>query len=580
MYRQNDKMRTRLASLGFAMALEPVPNLKEYDLDAMNDEGGINGDYYGTSGTSLRKTTSSHTAGRSAHTSGDVATAPSSPFLQRPLKRQRVDSPLPNNMQIEPPSSRDAMPPPQKPVSGMRSVRKIFPTLRKKFSGGRPTQGPQYISRTNYDPHMDGDSQWNGSKYGSVMDSQVSIHQDDTRSESPYMSGALPVEQFSNGANSRPSKMLSSMGVNNDGPEFTFSAPSPAKMASRGDGHHPVQLPTEPSYIRLMDGLSGDVGVELGLKDPRAGDSDIHRTSDWSGQVNSYTQDPRDHGRIEDQENWRRGPPSHHPPSLGKLLSADNRLETVQRNRTDHHHDRTFQELAHNPTTPAPRRYQQHGHQIENVVSPYAESGNRNTGHFSRPRIAETKDSSNHSGAYQSRRPRMIAPERNWREPRGLNGLSFFDSPVISGHQYSQRDQERTQISRSPPSRQWQSRNLTSGGFITRPDAEQSPSFRDSAYGSSRNRPIDTKEQHMQSSSASPFPSFSRSSYSRPGQLLSTMPSIVSGRSPVRTRPQWDALQRIGVRSSRHEFTKNTANSYAAPSRNTFSSAGRRSVRR
>jgi hypothetical protein len=45
LHRQNDKMRTRLASLGFAMALEPVPNLKGFDLDLMNDEGGINGDY-------------------------------------------------------------------------------------------------------------------------------------------------------------------------------------------------------------------------------------------------------------------------------------------------------------------------------------------------------------------------------------------------------------------------------------------------------------------------------------------------------------------------------------------------------
>lgn len=562
------------------MALEPVPNLKGYDLDAMNDEGGINGDYYGTSGTSLRKTTSSHTAGRSAHTSGNVVTAPLSPFVQRPLKRQRVDSPLPDNMQIEPPSSRNAMPPPQEHVSRMRSVRKIFPSLRKKFSNGRSAQALEHTPRHSEDTHMVGDGQWNSTRYGSVIGSQASTQHDNCRNESPYMSGALPIERPSQGASSRPPKLLSNMGVDNDGPGFTLRAPSPVKVSKRGESHHPVQLPTEPSYMRLMDGLSGDVGVELGLKDPRESDFNTYRSPKGVGQAHPYSREPRSYENVEDRENWRPEFSSRHQKSHGPFFSTGNCVESVQQNRTDYQGGRAFEESAHNPVTPAPRRNQQPGQQIESVVSPYIESSNRNMQHFSNRRNAETKASSNHSVGSRSQRLHMIAPEPIWREPRGLNGLSFFESPVISGQRYSQRIQERRQIDRPPPSRQYQSRNLTSKGFITRPEAEQSPFFRDSAYGSIRDRPVHVNQPHLQSSSAIPIPSFHRSSYSRSAQVLSTMPSIVSGRYPVRTQPQWDALQRVGVRSSRHEFSKDTGNAYAAPTRNLFSSAGRRSVRR
>jgi len=567
-------MRERLASVGFAMQLEPVPNLKRFNLDLINDDGGINGDYYGTSGTTLRnKTTSSHTAGRSAHTSGNVAVAPSSP---RPPKRQRVDSPLPDNMQIDSPSSRDAMPPPSKTVSRMRSVRKMFPTLRKKFSSGRSTQASKYDIHSGEDIHMDEDRQWDDRTYGSVR----SVRGSERHEGTPYMTGALPVGDALYGASTRGSQLLSSIGVNNDEPNFTFRAPSPVKMDRRGNSHQSVQLPTEPSYIRLMDGLSGEVGVELGLKDPRGSISNSYPPGDAAWPSNSYDHDQHRYGEM-DQENWRPDLPSKQQVPHGQSLPKGYRLSAVQPDRTDHRYDRTFQEMAHNPMTPAPRKFQQPSHQIENVVSPYIESNNHNATQFSKPRMAETQDSSNHFAAYRSPRPRVIAPEPDWREPRGLNGLSFFESPVISrSHRQPQRVQEQHQINRPPPSRQYQSRNLTSKGFITRPMAEQSPFFRDSAYGSSRDRPSPNSQQHVQSSNAIPFASFSRSTYSRPSQVPSAMPPIVSERSQVRTQPQWDALQRVGVRSSRHDFGQNAGNAHGGSAPNFFPGVGRRSVRR
>jgi hypothetical protein len=555
-------MKKRLASLGFTMALEPVPNLRGYDLDAINDDGGINGDYYGTSGTSLRDITSSHTAGRSAgrsaQTAGNAATVPSSPFVQRPPKRQRVDSPLPNNMHIEQPCSRDAMPPPQKTVSRMHSVRKIFPTIRKKFSGSS-TKEPQYKPRNKAeDVHMYEDEHWNDQAIVTANDSHVSMSQDDYRSGTPYMSGALPVEQPPQSSNHRGSQLLSSVGADHDQADFTFRASSPVKLSKGSNSRHQVQqLPSEPSYLRLMDGLSQDNEIELGLKDPRDSAPSNYRTMDEERQVMPYSQDPRRFKELNMCESWGQRPMSHSHMPRGSSFQTRSDLSAAHRIQTDNNHNRVRHGTTWNPVTPAPRSYQQSGHQAESVVSPYVERNNRNTPHLSISRITEPQDSSKRSAVYRSQRPRMIEHESDWCEPRQLNALSFFESPVISRHPSPQRSHTRQYIERPPPSRHYQSRNLDSSGFITRPPPENSPFFRDSAYGSSRDRPTYSGQQYMHSNSGIPFPSLNRSFHARTGQVPSAMPPIVSTGSPVRTQPQWDALQRMGVRSSRHVYSRN-----------------------
>ncbi|KAL1797313.1 hypothetical protein ACET3X_003919 [Alternaria dauci] len=270
---QNGRMQERLRQLGFAMALEPIPNFEGIDPHAFDSDEALP---KGTRqpGAKLRTTASSHTAGRSAHTTGRLGTASSSSFIQRPLKRQRLDSPLPNKMQIDPPSSRDAMPPPPKPMSRMQSMRKMLPSFRKKSSTGRsnPIVGDAF--EDNDDVQMYDNAHWRDAGAD-----RRSGH-DGFRGETPCMSGALPVEQSFQVSDPRDSQPLPSTGLYDNQSDFTCRTSSLVKSDKQANGHRPVHLPTERSYIRLMDGLSSDNGVELGLKDPRMQPNTTDRTSE------------------------------------------------------------------------------------------------------------------------------------------------------------------------------------------------------------------------------------------------------------------------------------------------------------
>jgi hypothetical protein len=569
-------MQKRLAQLGFAMPLEPVPNFKEIDLHAFDSDEAFPGDHLGDSGASLRKTASSHTAGRSAYTSGRAETAPSSPFIQRPLKRQRLDSPLPGNMQVDYPPSRDAMPPPPKPMSRMQSMRKIFPSLRKKFSNGRSTPVVEEISEGNGDIQMYDNGHWQNT------DDSRGPTQDGFRSETPYMSGALPVEQSAQVADPRGSQFLTGVGVPDNRSDFTFRASSPVKMHKQENGHRPVQLPTEPSYIRLMDGLSRDNGVELGLKDPRENLVRDYRDDSRNRQVMHGHQDHNEPQEMESEKRWGLGHPFMHQSPFGSSVSVDVHQNPPTYHKTDGYGTRAYNQPALGPATPAPRRHHNPGHQIESVVSPFFRSSQNQAPVHSRPSLAEPQDSSNRSAAFPSRRPKMNDPQPGWREPRGLNGLSFFDSPVNSRNEPIITHQGRSivELEATPSSRHYQSRHLDSRGFITRPEAGHSPYVRESAYGFSQDRPSYSRQAPRYSQAAISLPSFNRSSVSRIRQVPSSMPSIISSQSPARTQPQWESLQRAGVRSSRSTFGSIAGNTFAAPSRTLFSSAGRRNVRR
>lgn len=572
-------MQQRLASLGFGMALEPVPNnFKALDPHALDDEDGYDGHYPDDSGASLRKTASSRTVGRSAHTSGN-ASGPSSPFMQRPLKRQRLESPLPSNMQVDQPASRDAMPPPQKPMSRMQSVtRKIIPTLRKKFSNNTritPVVDNRYTS--------DGDIPMYGNGHSESAAYVQPVDDRQYRGETPYMSGALPVDRPLQLSDPRGSQLLSGIGVENDRPDFTFRAPSPVRISKQNGGHQPVQLPNEPSYIRLLDGLSRDNGMELGLKDPRRSESHTHQNDAYhSGngtrQVIPYGGSQQRCEEVDDQEYEVNG---HLYPSRqlgGHYSSASRSQEPSHASYADGFISRAYQDPRYHPTTPAPRRESQPNHHADSVVSPFVKSNHPNPPVFFQSRIAEPQDSSHRFVAYPSRKFPTNQSQAGWHEPRSLNGLSFFESPVNSRNQPIQYDSEQ-RAARPSPTQQHQSRNLNSQGFIMRPESGQSPFFRDSAYGLSRDRPS-YPQQQAPSQPSIPYPAYNRSSYTRAGHLPSTMPSIVSGRTPVCTQPQWKALQRMGVRSSRHEFSNVAGNTFEGPKRQLFSSAGRQRVRR
>ncbi|CAO2658497.1 Nn.00g062200.m01.CDS01 [Neocucurbitaria sp. VM-36] len=570
---QNDKMKRRLASLGFAMALEPVPNFKGLDPNTFDSDEAFPSDCSGGYSALPRKTASSHTAGRSAHTSGQALAAPSSPFTQRPFKRQRVDSPLPNKMQVDPLNSRDAMPPPPKPMSRMHSVRKMFPTLRKKLSHGRSA------------PALDSDLQGNDDvqihdkEYWQNADRNRPSPRNRGRSETPYMSGALPVETTARPASSRESPMLSTKGINRDTSDFTFRASSPIKMDISSKEHRPVQLPTEPSYIRLMDGLSHDSGIELGLKDPRQSPTRSYHDDDTDRQV-MYSLQARQLSEEQPLKRWGFGHPFLHQSPHGHSPSVNGRVKTPSSNQTNGFTSRAYNEPNLESFTPAPRRHQQPGHQIESVVSPFFKNSHRRAPGSPRTGFAEYQDSSNRSGASRSQRQKMNQVQAGWHEPRSLNGLSFFDSPVISRnepiqHSYYQRNAEPITLSRNG-----HGRSFDPIGFNNEPEGEKALFVSNSVYESTRKRPSYSRPTPPSFRSAAPFSSSRRAPEPRTAQFPSAMQSTFSTRSPVRNQPQWGYLQRVGVRSSRHTFDDSGGNTFDGPTGHLFSRASRHSVRR
>ncbi|KAG9190554.1 hypothetical protein G6011_08642 [Alternaria panax] len=572
---QNGRMQERLRQLGFAMALEPIPNFKGIDPHAFDSDVPLPEDI-GLSGAKLRTTTSSHTAGRSAHTIGRLGTASSGSFIQRPMKRQRLDSPLPNNMQVDVPSSRDAMPPPPKSISKMQSMRKMLPSFRKKSSMDRSNQITDNAFEDN------GDVQMYDSGYWRDIEIDRRPGRDDFCGEKPYMSGALPVEQSSQVSNLRLSQPRPSMGLQGSQSEFTFRTSSPVKLDKQSTDHRPVHLPTERSYIRLMDGLSSDNGVELGLKDPRRQSNTTYRGNNEIRQVpHAYLNEDNLQG-VDYDKRWNFGHPFMHQSPVGSSTFVD-----VRNYPLSHHQTNGFSNRAHNisdtgPATPAPRWQQHRGRQIESVVSPYFRNSHNQLQIYSSPSRAEPQDSSNHSGGYQSQRSRMNRPKAGWVEPRSLNALSFFDSPVDSRNEPIEVDHRRrlVELASTLSSQQYSRRHLDSRGFITRPETGRLLYTNDGAYSSPHNRTSYDRKAPIYPQAAIDVPSVHRLSHSRIGQVPSTMPSIITSRSSARAQPQWDNLQRAGVRSSRNAFGSASGSSHAVPSKDVFPSPGRRSVRR
>lgn len=535
MSRQNEKMRERLASLGFAMALEHIPNHSQITSNHLDEVESIAG-AYAEDNRRFQESSSTHTAGRSAHNSrnGHIGT----PFTSsdRPFKRQRVDSPLPDDMQVDLPSSRDAMPPPPKPVSRIRSVRGLIPTLRKKFSNTRrSTKGHQ-----NSDVQMHDQRHWRDA--GSSRDDNVTSRlQHDGRSETPYMTGALPL-----GAGSQRHHT----GVS----EFTFRASSPVKMDVEQGNHKPVQLPKGPSCLNFMGGL--DNGFELGLRDPRQNASGSHSIDHTLGLSVTAPRSQRQTQEIDSQQRWGLGHafPQQSPNGLLKLASQ----ESTSPN--DHFSRAQYDQFVDNAS---PLPIHQPVRQIESVVSPFFGSH-----HFEGPtvpqfRITETKTSSTRSGAYRSQgRPTSQQISANCCEPRSSNSLSFIDSPLDSNNEPIIH-QGHHKSSQHKSNQSHKAYDTYSYGFAQRPDTKRPPYIQDSAYGSSMH---DTPRipHRQEPRSVLPFSSTRRASTSRVRQLPSAMPPVVSSHSPIRNQTHWETLQRAGVRSSRRTYNNIRGNTINA----------------
>ncbi|KAF2872756.1 hypothetical protein BDV95DRAFT_543035 [Massariosphaeria phaeospora] len=352
---QNDRMRERLASLGFQMALEPLAYHKQqFPID---ENGEFIGDMPDASGEALQRTGSSHTMGRSGHASAEYAPSSSSPQMARPLKRQRMDSPLTgHNIHAAPPSSRDLMPPPAKPPSRMRSFRKLIPSIRKKISSGRASPAPNLgRSYGDADVQMEGNTYWEraGPAAQSSSDYDQHVTRGGYREETPYMSGALPNNQSPGVIGSPHLNLAPSASAHQGQGDFTFRSRSPIKF----DAAEPNKLPVERSYIRLMDGLSHDNGLQLGLQDPRQSSPHQHPSLEQT-RITELPKSPSPEQDTDVSKRWDLGHAFLHQSPNGPSATAYRHPDPLRSNPPSDHHSSPFRELTTNPVTPAAPRTQ------------------------------------------------------------------------------------------------------------------------------------------------------------------------------------------------------------------------------
>jgi len=391
-----------------------------------------------------------------------------------------------------------------------------------------------------------------------------SLPHEDLGSEPPYMSEALPAEQTS-----QASHLPASFGQHTNASEFSFRATSPVKIIGGRSEQYAVQTPTGPSYLRLMDGLSRDNGVELGLRDPRDSTStqyavDLTVRPPVTTPRNQYQAQEAD-----DQQRWRLGHAFlHQSPNAPPRMNSQQR--TSQQDKSKGFFSRAHYDPSAGVPTPAPPQSQQPVRHIQNVVSsPFFGRSDNGAPHPPQPRITETQPSSHRSAVSRSQRYPTSQGTTEWRERPTLNGLSFFDAPVYTRHgPIAHKTYQQ-------PSRHSSLQTLEGG----RPNIHRG-SVLDSSYESSTRPPFARQQQVQSPLQARPFFSYSRAHPSRIGQPPLSMLSVVSSHSPVRNRTQWETLQRAGVRSSRQNFGRIPNNTFNTASVNPFMHVERRSVKR
>ena len=586
-YSQIIAMRDRLASLGFAMALDPIPvfdgplPFEENDESDRDDDGDVP--------MEPRNTTSSHTVGRSAPNLGHGAMieeeASFSP-QKRPHKRSRMESPAQVKNIHAAPSSRDMMPPPPGPLSKMKSIKKMIPNLRQKLSSGGPTATTTHKPADDPDTQMDDSGGWTADNTiyeqpGDINTRPPTRHGPQTHNGS-FTSGVPGAENnLPTNASAQQPGLLPGLGVHNNESAFTFEAPSRLRMPAQ----QPGGISTDHSYMNLLDNLGHHTGLDLGLEDPRDRNDNHHpkqqvhpaqlrreKQQKFRGTVPKFqTRDP--------QREWNDG----HGFLEQSLISAN---PTSALLHTGPHYARDGDVVTKprqdnpfiNPTTPVRSRFNRPMDEEDRVVSPFFGSGSHHLQSLSRPQFAEPDVSSIRSATSQFRHNKP-STDTDWREPRSLNGLSFFDSPV-------NKMNERIELRREPepqytsPFLQDRGRSINSQGFFTRTDAEHLPMHHDNT-----NPSLDrsySRETKPQSRSVISFPSFNRFSFSRNSstRLPSAMPPTIPGHSPSRQRTGAGSLENFGVKSSQRSRLSNFANSFARSGKSAYSSASRRVVRR
>ncbi|KAJ4294583.1 hypothetical protein N0V90_008274 [Kalmusia sp. IMI 367209] len=362
---QNDMMQHRLASLGISMSLEPIPNFNEpFPLDA---NGNFVEEDEDLAYLELQKTGSSHTIGGSTHHTGvEELEATSNSQSQRPLKRSRLDSPVRANSTHATPSSRDLMPPPSKPLSRMKSIRKIIPNIRNKLSNGRLTPARARKPVAGLDIQMYDNDQCENVNYPMQLDSvderPPSRHRSQPRKQ--YMSGALPAGHGRQVNTPSQSRLLTGLGIYNSNSDFTFEVPSQAKLKSQRSG----ELPAEPSYIRLLDGLGHDTNLDLGLEDPRCS-TQVEQSIAYQASQREHQAQPN--SKTQNHRHWHFGHAFLQQSPVNANSSSAQLNRDLDHSRQTHgmivngHPDRDFT----NPVTPAPTRFRRPADGVDSVFN-------------------------------------------------------------------------------------------------------------------------------------------------------------------------------------------------------------------
>ncbi|KAF2261469.1 hypothetical protein CC78DRAFT_355927 [Lojkania enalia] len=560
---QNGQMRQQLASLGYEIPHEPMAY--DGDLFPLAGNDSIIPDSVGEPMTSTKRAISSHTVGRSAHATANLGEGTSSSPQARPYKRlKQLSSQTEPNIHALPTSkprvgSRDLMPPPSKPLSRIKSIKQFIPNFRRKVSRGRNSPHPTSSAPVEPDIQMCERGHWEGvdqpAPFTSATERPHTQH--GFQQESVYMTGALPRGHPPRLADSPDPEVLPSAIVEEDAPQSSYLPAMP-------QAGQPVRLPSAPSYIQLID-LGQDNDVNLEIRDPR-------RSSDAEYRPNPRFEEsieiPRRRVRSNNPSRWSLGHAHlrQSPKTTTEVIRHPDPLRSNPPRDSGHG---PSGRPSFDPVTPAPQRFQQPA-QAESVVSPFFESSHHNSQVYSRTGVTE-RNSLNRSVASQYQRPRMMHVQSDWHEPRSLNGLSFFNSPRNTQNEPIRFDNGHARSNQMDQSQQYWSRNLDSRGFMKRPDTERSSWLDDSAYSSSFG--------HGQSITSFPL---NHPSHLRAAPLPAPVPSIISSnRSPARSSgPQLDSLAHVGVRSGQPIRSHFPGSTFTPPTRNLFSSAGRRSVRR
>lgn len=570
---QNERMQQRLASLGFAMALEPLPRLKGVDPNTLDSDDLFSDKQADHTSRSIRQTTSSHTISKSAQNSVKGANIPSSPFKQRPLKRPRVEPTSPQ-ARIGFPASRDTMPPPPRPMSRLKSMRKALPALRKKFLPSNPIPPP---SPVEYDSKMEDNAYTDTNACGRDYSRNCAALSAEFPTQGPCMSGALPVERPFRFPDRQDSELLAKVGISDGRSDFTFRASSPVKT----NVFKSIPLPTEPSYIRLMDGLSSDNGLELGLKDPRDNNpqtNDHHRNNE---QVNMLSEHRRNPKELETRKRWN----SEHPflqqsPNVS-LTSINDGMDASfpDITATGNPHrafDHPEAAVAHNI-----RRKQLSDRPVESVVSPFFDSNRQASPAYAISAFTEPQDSFNRSDAYRSHRRSMKESRKGWDERLSLNGLSFFEKPVHLNHSHVhstyRHPQNPTHVFSSKRS---DTHNFASRGIFDRLKASHASSSNNGSYGFPVTQSVLNKKLFKPNTSNVRHTAVKGQSYNDVLRFSSKVPSIVTSQAMPRSQSQWEPLHQAGVRSSQMAYNHVNRDGLISPNIFRYSNVGRRSVRR